>query len=417
MTTPGSVRTRRTFDGSAVAVATSVMNVATYGFTMLAARLIGPSQYGAFVACLSLLIVVQVVALGLQATAARRIAVDQANVGAIEHAILALTTKVSLAVGLVLCLLIPAINALLNLDSLVTAAVVAVSAVPLTLAGGQAGILQGERRWGALAVFYLAGGIPRLVVGTAVILWRPDATSAILSVGIGYLFPLAVGWWALRHRRTPEGATPEHSARAMLLESAHNAQVLFAYFALSSVDIVLARQVLDEHDAGLYAAGLIMAKVMLFLPQFVVVIAFPDMATPDSRRRALVRSLVAVAVLGGIAVVAAEVLSGVAMVFVGGSDFGEVEPLLWVFALLGTVLAMLQLQVYAVLARQGRRSVLLVWAALVALVVLGSRIDTLDGLVAVVVGVDAALLVVLTAASLRIARQAPAAPLAADPVA
>ncbi len=52
------------------------------------------------------------------------------------------------------------------------------------------------------------------------------------------------------------------------------------------------------------------------------------------------------------------------MVFVGGADFGEVEHLLWLFAILGTVLAMLQLQVYAVLARQGRRAVLLVWGAL-----------------------------------------------------
>jgi O-antigen/teichoic acid export membrane protein len=392
------------------------MNVATYGFTMLAARLVGPSQYGAFVACLSLLIVVQVVALGLQATAARRIAVDQGNVAAIERAILALTTKVSLAVGLVLCLLVPVIDTLLNLDSLLTAGVVAVAAVPLTMAGGQAGILQGERRWGALALFYLAGGIPRLVVGTALVIWRPDATSALLGVGIGYLFPLLVGWWALRHRRTPEVAAPEHSARAMLVESAHNAQVLLAYFALSSVDIVLARQVLDEHDAGLYAAGLIMAKVMLFLPQFVVVIAFPDMATPESRQRALVRSLSVVAALGVVVVVAAEVLSGVAMVFVGGSDFGEVERLLWVFAVLGTVLAMLQLQVYAVLARQGRLTVLLVWAALAAVALLGSRVHTLEGLVSVVVAVDAALLVVLTVVSLRIARRVEPTP-APGPVA
>jgi O-antigen/teichoic acid export membrane protein len=386
-------------------VATSVMNVATYGFTMLAARIIGPSQYGAFVACLSLLVVVQVAALGIQATAARRIAVDRSHVAAIEHAILSMTAKVSLGLGLVMLLLVPAINALLNLDNLVTATLVALSTVPLTLAGGQAGILQGERRWGALALFYLASGIPRLVVGTGIILWRPDATSAVLGVGIGYLFPLLVGWWVLRDRRTPEQAMPEHSTRSLLAESTHNAQVLFAYFALSSVDIVIARQVLPEHEAGLYAAGLIMVKVMLFLPQFVVVVAFPDMATPASRQRALVRSLVAIGALGGLAVVAAELLSGVAMVFVGGAEFGEVENLLWVFALLGTVLAMLQLQVYAVLARQGRRSVVLVWAALVALVVLGLQSDSVDGLVTVVVLVDAALLVVLTGASWRLARQ------------
>jgi len=299
------------------------------------------------------------------------------------------------------------INRLLNLDDLITATIVAVAVVPLTLAGGQAGVLQGERRWDALAVFYLAGGIPRLVVGTALILWRPDATAAVLGVAIGLVFPVAVGWWALRERRTPDVAAPEHSARAMLVESAHNAQVLFVFFALSSVDIVIARHVLDAHDAGLYAAGLIMTKVMLFLPQFIVVIAFPDMASPELRQRALVRSLLAIGGLGVLAVLGAKVLSGVAMIFVGGADFGEVEGLLWVFAALGTVLAMLQLQVYAVLARQARRSVLLVWAALVVLVVMGLRADSLEGLVTTVVTVDAALLAVLTVASLRLARSAP----------
>lgn len=404
MTAPGTTRRPRTYDGSAVAVATSVMNVATYGFTIIAARVIGPSEYGAFIACLNLLVVLQVVALGLQATAARRIAVDLDNVGAIERAILALTGRVSVATGVALCLLVPVIHRLLNLDSLVTAAVVAVAAVPLTLAGGQAGILQGERRWRPLAAMYVAGGVPRLVVGTAIILWRPDATSAILGVGIGYLFPLVVGGWALRHRRTQVGAAPEHSARAMLAESVNNAQVLFAYFALSSVDIVIARQVLDGHDAGLYAAGLIMAKVMLFLPQFVVVVAFPDMATPASRQRALIRSLAAIAVLGVLAIGAAKVLSGVAMVFVGGAGFAEVEDLLWVFAALGTVLAMLQLQVYAVLARQGRLSVLLVWAALLALVGIGLRAESVAGLVTAVLVVDTVLLAVLTLVSIRIAR-------------
>ncbi|MBL0748197.1 lipopolysaccharide biosynthesis protein [Nocardioides baculatus] len=391
--------------GGTVAVATSVMNVCTYGFTIIAARLMGPTQYGAFVACLSLLIVVQVVALALQATAARRIAVDRTHVAAVEQTILALSTKVALGIGLVLCLLVPAIDALLNLDDLGAAAVVALAAVPLTLAGGQAGILQGERRWGALSCFLLAQGVPRLVVGTAIILWRPTATSAILGVAIGFLFPVAVGWWLLRHRRVPEAGAPEHSARSMLVESVSNAQVLLAFFALSSVDVVLARQVLPEHEAGLYAAGLIMTKVMLFLPQFVVIVVFPDMAERDSRQRALVRSLLAIGLVGVVAVVAARLLSGVAMIFVGGAEFAEVEHLLWLFAVLGTLLAMLQLQVYAVVARQGRRAVLLVWGALVALVVVGLRADSVAGLVTAAAVVDGALLVMLTVVSLRIARQ------------
>lgn len=414
MTRPSTAHPR-TLDGSAVAVATSVMNLATYGFTMLAARIMGPSEYGALAACLSVLIVVQVGALGLQATAARRIAVDRDNVAAIEQSILSLSTRVSLVLGLVVLALSPVVTRMLNLDDVLTAVILACAVVPLTLTGGQAGVLQGERRWGALSVLYLASGIPRLVVGTALLLWRPDATTAVLGVALGYAFPVAVGWWVLRNRRTPETAVPKHSARAMLVESIHNAQVLFVFFALSSVDIVIARNVLDDHDAGLYAAGLIMTKVMLFLPQFIVVVAFPDMASPERRKRALVRSLLGIGAIGALAVLAAELLSGVAMIFVGGAEFGEVEGLLWLFAALGTVLAMLQLQVYAVLARQARRSVLLVWAALAALVALGLQADSVAELVTSVVAVDTTLLVVLTLASLRINRGAPVPPVTPTP--
>ena len=50
-----------------------------------------------------------------------------------------------------------------------TAALLAVVSVPFTIMGGQAGILQGERRWGALSVLYVLSGVPRLVIGTALI--------------------------------------------------------------------------------------------------------------------------------------------------------------------------------------------------------------------------------------------------------
>ena len=402
------------------------MNVATYGYTILTARLVGPSEYGAFAACLSLLIVLQVLALGLQATAARRIAVDLDRAGSIERTVRRLGVQVALGAGAVLLLLAPAIDALLNLDSLITAVVVALAAVPLTLGGAYAGILQGARQWRPLSAYYLAGGLPRVVIGTAIVWWRPDATSAVVGVALGLVVQLAVVRWAL-HRRpaahpapdaTADHGTdsePRHPARALLVETAHNSQVLLAFFALSGADIVLARRVLSEHDAGLYAAGLIMTKVLLFLPQFVVVVAFPDMATPERRRRALLISLGAVGAVGVVAVVAARLLSGVAMVFVGGAAFADVETLLWAFAVLGTLLAMIQLQVYAVLARQARRTVVTVWAALLAVTVLGLRADSIEGMLAVVIGVDAVLLVVLTALAVLAVRREEPTPVGATP--
>ncbi len=55
----------------------------------------------------------------------------------------------------------------LRLESIVPALLVALSAVPLTMVGGQAGILQGERRWLALGILYLSMGVPRLALRTA----------------------------------------------------------------------------------------------------------------------------------------------------------------------------------------------------------------------------------------------------------
>jgi len=74
---------------ASVAVAMAVMNVALYAFTAAAARLLGPREYGAFASLMAVLIVVAVVQLGIQATAARRISADPGHVGQIEREVLA----------------------------------------------------------------------------------------------------------------------------------------------------------------------------------------------------------------------------------------------------------------------------------------------------------------------------------------
>ncbi|WP_246051091.1 lipopolysaccharide biosynthesis protein [Nocardioides guangzhouensis] len=390
--------------GSSIAVAIGLMNVATYAYTMVAARLLGPKQYGAFAGLMATLLVISVLQLGLQATAARRISAEPGHVGQIEQTIMAVTYRAALAVGALLLVLTPLVNLVLRLDSYAAAALVAVAAVPMTVMGGQAGILQGERRWEALSLVYVANGLPRLLVGTALIVLEPSELTAMLGVVIGQFAPIVVGWYALRNERAPGDVGEHHSLRPVIRETVHNSQALFAFFALSNADVIVARNVLSDHDAGLYAGGLILTKAVLFLPQFVVVLAFPAMSSASERRRALTRSLALVGVLGVVATAGAWLLSGLALVFVGGQEYAEIQSRLWLFAVLGTVLAMLQLLVYSVLARQGQRSVYLVWGGLVALVGLGLTVSTLDALIAVVLSVDITLLVLLTLVSLYLVR-------------
>ena len=84
-----------------------VMNVATYGFTMIAARLLGPQSYGALAALMATLLVITVLQLGLQATAARRISAEPEHVAQIERTILGVTYRAALALAVLLLVLAP----------------------------------------------------------------------------------------------------------------------------------------------------------------------------------------------------------------------------------------------------------------------------------------------------------------------
>jgi len=383
-----------------MAVSISLANVCTYGFTVLAARILGPHEYGAVAALMATLLVTSVLPLGLQATGARRISAQPEHRAEIEHEVLRVGWLAALALGVLLLVLSPLLERVLRLDSVLPAVLVALASVPLTVMGAQSGILQGERRWPPLSAIYLALGIPRLVIGIGFVLWRPTQTVAMLGIAVAAVAPAVVGWLALRRRgREPAALAPgterRHPTRDILRETTHNSQALLAFFALSNCDVVVARHALDNHLAGIYAAGLILSKAMMFLPQFVVVVAFPDLSTAANRRAALLKSLALVAGLGVLGIAGAFFLRGLALVFVGGSAYVEVEDQLWLFAVLGTVLSMLQLLVYAVLARSGRRPVLLVWAAFVTVVLAGLQATSVSGLLTVVLTCDSVLLAAL----------------------
>ncbi len=397
-------------NASLIAVAMAVMNIATYLYTYIAARLMGTQVYGAFAALMNVLLVVSVLSLALQATAARRISADPGHVAQIEREILRVSWRSALVLGAALVALSPVIKVALRLDSVGTAALIGVIAVPLTLMGGQAGILQGERRWTALGLLYMAAGVPRLLLGTALIVWRPTEFWALLGVFLGAIMPVVVGWLALRGHRDQSSDSDTHAGGPVLREALGHSQTLFAFFALSNVDIILARNVLDGHEAGLYAGGLILTKAVLFLPQFVVVVAFPAMSTTHERRRALTLSLALVTALGVCVTLGAWLLSSLALVFAGGSKFADIEERLWLFAILGTLLSLLQLVVYSVIARQGQRSIYIVWAALITLIGGGLLMHSLISLLLWVMLVDVSLLVVLTGISYYFVRDAEPAP-------
>jgi O-antigen/teichoic acid export membrane protein len=351
-----------------------------------------------------------VVSLGLQATGARRVSTQPDRLRSTERDVMWATYRAATALGLLALALAPLVAWALRLDSWATSALMAVAAVPLTVMGGQAGILQGERRWLPLAGIYLGMGFGRVSCGVVALLLRPDATGAMLGVAVGALVPAALGWWLLRHpsRRPAEPAGAVVSSarnggppRSVLAEVTKSSHALLAFFALSNADVVVARTVLDEQQSGLYAAGVILAKAVLFLPQFVVVVAFPAMSEAGSRLSVHLKGLALVLGIGLLATAGTWLLAPLAVVFVGGSEYAELEPYLWVFAGVGTLLAMIHMMVYSGLARQHTRSVFVLWAGLAAMVGAAFFVDTIRSLVGTVLVVLTAVLLTLIGLGLR----------------
>ncbi len=387
--------------GAGIAVAMGVMNVSTYAFTILSSRLLGPSEYGAVASLMGILLIVNVLSLGLQATGARRVAAAPAQRDRIEAEVLAATWRAGVALALVCLALTPVITAVLSLETWMAGATIGAAALPLTMMGGYAGILQGEHRWLPLGGVYLAMGVGRLAIGGALLLVAPSAFGAMLGVAIAAAAPATVGALALGRVRAPVGGVPDRGRR-VLREVAHNSHALLAFFALSNSDVVAARAFFAPEQAGLYAAGLILTKAVLFMPQFVVVIAFPSMASAGSRQRMYLKALGVTGAAGLLATAGTALLSPLAVVFVGGEQYRALEPMIWAFALLGTLYALVQLMVYEVVARQHSASVYLIWAGLAVVVGTVPLLAGFDTLVLVVCGVNAVVLgALLTTALLR----------------
>ena len=346
---------------------------------------------------MGLLMVVSVLSLGLQATGARRVAASPGDLDRIESEVLAASYRSAVVLAVVCLAAVPAITLTLRLDTWLTAALLAVTALPVTVMGGQGGILQGERRWLPLAGIYLTTGLGRIAFGAAgLLLWR-DSLGAMVGVAVGAFVPVLVGGGAAPSRpdhrprsraQGPPDALPHELGPRRGLprgrpQLARAARLLRALQRRRAHRPGRARR----PPGRLYAGGLILAKAVS-LPQFVVVVAFLSMAAAGTRRSGHLKALGLVLAIGAVATVGAYVLAGLAVTFVGGSAYAELHDLIWAFAAIGTLLSMIQLMVYGVVAWQSQRAVYVLWGALLVLAACAPLLDSPVALLATVAAVE-----------------------------
>ena len=178
-------------------------------------------------------------------------------------------------------------------------------------------------------------------------------------------------------------------------------QVQLALIALTAVDLILARVVLDGDDASRYALAAIATKVAFWLPQAVGVVLYPQMAKPRESARAMRTALVVLLGLGAVTVGAAALASPLVPLLVG-ADYAPVQGMLWMFALCGACLALLQGALLASIADERTWLAAIAWVGLaVEITLILTVADTIGRLIAVAVGCAAVSAAAAWAAVLR----------------
>ncbi|MEU6562221.1 polysaccharide biosynthesis protein [Nocardia nova] len=402
-------------DMTLVTAGAMTANVAGYLLQLLAGRWLGVTGYSEFASLLAVQLLAAVPALALQNVVAREL-VRGATVAAVRQ----LARRCAVIVVVAAVVLIPVVALVLQVDPLAAAGALLAAPI-LVLISGEQGILQGCHQFRWLAV--VLGGVAILRVLPAVVLLAmgANAATALWAAAAGLLVAAIVAnrfTWAVRaselgaHQssectpavegprtdgdasldRLPGGRwkTSTLSQAAGVTAVLRAAQVQAALMALSSADLIIARIVLDEADASRYALGAIATKIAFWLPQAVGVVLYPRMAQPQHSVKALRSALSVLAVIGLIAVAGAAVLSPLAPAF-AGSDYAPIEGWLWLFALDGALLAVLQGALLSAIAADRTAPAAVIWIGLaIELAVTLPLVRSLPMLIAVAAGTAAA---------------------------
>lgn len=373
--TPDSRRAR--IEALAVSVALLSANALGYVFNITAARAVAPELYGALGSLMALLLVGVVPAMGLQTATALHIAgLSGADRVTGERRLLASGLVTAGLVSGVVLLVSPLIRAYLHLPSLWPLLWLAVGFAPLTVHGLFQGTLQGNRRFGALAVLVIVDGTAKFGGGLVGLLATRTLSGTMAGIACGAVVISLTGWVLCGRRRPltrPADAVPSGRDREdpadrsgrLAGKIVHATWPIFGMVLLINLDVMLARHHLPAAVAGDYAVGAVVTRIALWLPQAVGVVVLPRLADPADRRRAMPWALGLIALLDSAVVLVAVVLRGSLFEMIGGSRYGGYGDQAWMFAMIGSMLALSYLLLYSRIAMADRWSSAAVWVAVV----------------------------------------------------
>lgn len=349
--------------GLLLGVAMGLANVMGYVFVALVSSTLGPADFGGFSALNTYGVLLAMPAGAFQVIVARRQTRVQRDQ---EHQVTGLGS--SLVIGTVLAALTialaPVLRDALRLESAWSVVWLALMLPPMTLTGALQGVLLGREAYGRLSLVYLVTAGTRLAAAGAAVGWSFDVAGVFAAtlVAAGATATVAL---VLARADLGTGARAPR-ALELLRDLVRSNIALAGLMALSSLDVVLARTVLTDHDSGSYALAALFGKVVFWGTQFVALAIVPALADSSSSghaRTTLHRSALGVLVIGTVVSIGCALIPGPLVALSGGSAFVDAEPLLVWAAVTGTLWAIVQVWLFAGMSRGDHVMTAVVWLA------------------------------------------------------
>lgn len=306
-----------------------IASAANYLLNLCLARWMSPDEFGDANLMVTLMLACSAVAVALQLLTARRVSTtgDDAGQAGDSHAgvrrqSLRRAWIIGGVIGSVVVIGAPTLRTATSSASAVPFVILAVG-IPMYLAQAvERGVLQGQLRFGRLALTFLVEAATRLAATLGAVALGFGVVGATTGLSISFL----ASWSAARPTRPPTTAmthsrtnsrTTAVTTSGITLRSDTNGLarraagatsiLLLAQIIINNGDVVLAKIMFDADSAGVYAVVALIGRGVFFLTWSVVMAAFP-MAARDGSRAVVRRAVLMVATLSATATAAVAIV-------------------------------------------------------------------------------------------------------------
>ncbi|MBI3495584.1 hypothetical protein HY065_03085 [Candidatus Berkelbacteria bacterium] len=340
--------------GSAVMFAgMAAASVASWLFTVLMGRALGPASYAELVALVALLGIIAVPAQAIQTTAAKFSSAFAAgrNTAAITHLARRFSywfTIFSLAGFLLYVLFSGLIARFLNIENMLPVVLLGTTILSMFLLAINRGILQGTEQFGKLSLSIATDPTLKLALGVAAVWLGLGVAGAVggISFGIAVAYVWSTYWIK---KMLPKHSTPVPLSAAKTYSSV-SLIALIVTALLFNNDVILAKHFLSAEAAGLYGALSTIGKIVFFITAPVAAVMFPLISKQVAKRQQhypiLLGGLGLVGLVGALILVVYQLVPGLVVRVIYGGAYQAITPYLGliglVFLLYSLIFVMVQ---------------------------------------------------------------------------